>query len=661
MATSVGLRFPVCLVAVEKHSKQESKSRHGDNDPELRPTSKSRKTGSLDEFTSHTGSSGIILDPRNGLVITSALPFIELMHCDQEGRNDHQEPCELSLSESEEEAEEKGYIVGEALSDLSVSVIAQRPKYNINNFVTSNCSELLNSSSHILPPKDAINSERYCQTNVPDRLTLRRQRQLGKQPEMVADEAPPESMLVHDARVLLLWRCHTLASEISRLVPHSEGWQLDYGEKDGETGDRSFLSQNDDEVQLDTVREKTLRGGNTHHKYLSWFALLKVDGMLAQTSHVSIFPRPELRVGQPVVACGTPFATLCPSIFLNSLSAGIVAKTTGGKGALIMTDARCMPGTEGGGVFICDKGQKSLALAAVIVSPLCWKSNEWIGLTLACSMEAILNSLQSVAFGCPSLGSMNFADFLRSTAPRKFLSREERKGVSAFDSVVLLRVGPVWGSGVIVNAAQGLIVTCRHVVKRAPSSKVRVKVPSHPWVKGDILFVTSDLSPLDLAIVKITDDTGCGSLVEAELSSDCAEGNRVYAVGYPLFDPSQSTDYAVTSGVVSKVVRVDHTPVMIQSSCAVHPGASGGALLCAHTGRLVGIIASNSKDAESGATFPHVNFSIPVSCFRSPLEKYIRTKDLQSFHELNTSEDSLCRVWSLQEGGRYQRITQSKL
>ena len=35
-------------------------------------------------------------------------------------------------------------------------------------------------------------------------------------------------------------------------------------------------------------------------------------------------------------------------------------------------------------------------LADIIVAPLCWKNNEWVGLTVGCSMSEILDSLQDV-------------------------------------------------------------------------------------------------------------------------------------------------------------------------------------------------------------------------------------------------------------------------
>ena len=36
------------------------------------------------------------------------------------------------------------------------------------------------------------------------------------------------------------------------------------------------------------------------------------------------------------------------------------------------------------------------ALAGMIISSLCWKNNEWVGLTVGCSVSEILDSLQDV-------------------------------------------------------------------------------------------------------------------------------------------------------------------------------------------------------------------------------------------------------------------------
>ena len=33
-------------------------------------------------------------------------------------------------------------------------------------------------------------------------------------------------------------------------------------------------------------------------------------------------------------------------------------------------------------------------LVGIVVAPLCWKANEWVGLTVACSMDAVMQALQ---------------------------------------------------------------------------------------------------------------------------------------------------------------------------------------------------------------------------------------------------------------------------
>ena len=72
---------------------------------------------------------------------------------------------------------------------------------------------------------------------------------------------------------------------------------------------------------------------------------------------------------------------------MSSLSRGIVSNLAGEENAVILTDARCLPGTEGGGLFLPRINRSGVDLVGVIVSPLCWKANEWIGLTLVCSAQ----------------------------------------------------------------------------------------------------------------------------------------------------------------------------------------------------------------------------------------------------------------------------------
>lgn len=57
---------------------------------------------------------------------------------------------------------------------------------------------------------------------------------------------------------------------------------------------------------------------------------------------------------------------------------------------------------------------------------------------------------------------------------------------------------------------------------------------------------------------------------------------------------------SVTSGVLSAVVAVAGRPVMLQTTCAVHGGSSGGPLVSSRSGRLLG----KPEDAPVGGLGP---------------------------------------------------------
>ena len=46
----------------------------------------------------------------------------------------------------------------------------------------------------------------------------------------------------------------------------------------------------------------------------------------------------------------------------------------------------------------------------------------------------------------------------------------EGKGLSFLPNVVLVKVGRVWGSGFVIDARKGLILTCSHVIKDASTT-----------------------------------------------------------------------------------------------------------------------------------------------------------------------------------------------
>ncbi|XP_030849850.1 uncharacterized protein LOC115927744 [Strongylocentrotus purpuratus] len=430
--------YPICLVAC--------RSRNQPLTPEKGYQSAVTSTshsGSLQDISSQVGSSGVIVDYQKGLVITTALPFTEFIPSEQGGRNDNQSNSEGELDNC------VNHYSGNELKELSVSVILQSSRINEKGKAKENFHSTANYNRHRPRANRVLSALPH-----PGNLTT----------SCIEDNAT-ESFEVHDARVVLLWRCASLDDEMKSLMPSADGWELDYGEKKGEIGSSSHLAGGKDMVEDGDEEE---RKDKSQRNLLSWFALLQVDGGLHVPTgqQLKIVPSTSLRLAQPVTGCGTPFATLSPSIFYNSLSTGIITKRNGRD--LVMTDARCMPGTEGGGLFVMDKKQRYLA--AMIISPLCWKANEWIGLTLACSMTAVLDSLQGLtSIDLSMIRSTNCED-ISYTSHQMHL--QNQVDVKRFQSIVLLRVGTVWGSGVIVDEKEGLILTCRHVVKGASYNQV---------------------------------------------------------------------------------------------------------------------------------------------------------------------------------------------
>ena len=98
-------------------------------------------------------------------------------------------------------------------------------------------------------------------------------------------------------------------------------------------------------------------------------------------------------------------------------------------------------------------------------------------------------------------------------------------------------------------------------------------------------------------------------------------GEPVIAAGFSLFSEDDNVRPTVTRGIVT---RVSDPVAMLQTTCCVQSGASGGALF-RHTGDLVGLISCNIMDTCTGALFPRINMAVPASVLAEPLNDYLRT------------------------------------
>ncbi len=160
--------------------------------------------------------------------------------------------------------------------------------------------------------------------------------------------------------------------------------------------------------------------------------------------------------------------------------------------------------------------------------------------------------------------------------------------------------GTASGAGFLVDRERGWILTNAHVAGRSPSS-VQVSFNSHPFERAEKIYVDNHL---DLAVLKIDTSKIPHNVIAGPL--ECATlyppGRAVIAFGHPW-----SLDYTATRGIISGV-KVSDGVEALQTDAALNPGNSGGPLIDAETGSIVGINASGMKhDVAEG-----LHFAVPI-------------------------------------------------
>lgn len=164
------------------------------------------------------------------------------------------------------------------------------------------------------------------------------------------------------------------------------------------------------------------------------------------------------------------------------------------------------------------------------------------------------------------------------------------------------------GSGVIVDAEAGLVITNNHVIRSAN----RVTVTLADGKSYAVRVVGSDAGS-DLALLQIVDPPN--DLVAADLgdSSQLEVGQRVLAIGNPF-----GLNRTLTTGIVSSLGRAIRSEDgrliedIIQTDAAINPGNSGGPLLDT-AGRVIGLnTAILSRTGESAG----IGFAVPINQIR---------------------------------------------
>jgi len=201
------------------------------------------------------------------------------------------------------------------------------------------------------------------------------------------------------------------------------------------------------------------------------------------------------------------------------------------------------------------------------------------------------------------------------------------------------------GSGVIVNADKGYILTNAHVVNDAERVIVTLSDGHHYTAKTIGLDKASDIALLQIQAKNL-------SAISIGNSNELKVGDLVAAIGNPF-----GLNQTVTSGIVSALGRstlgIENYENFIQIDASINPGNSGGALVNTQ-GQLIGIntaiLAPNNGSVGIG-------FAIPSNMASSVMQQLIEygnvrrgtlgigaqdiTPDLSSAFNLSTSKGAV--------------------
>jgi Do/DeqQ family serine protease len=174
------------------------------------------------------------------------------------------------------------------------------------------------------------------------------------------------------------------------------------------------------------------------------------------------------------------------------------------------------------------------------------------------------------------------------------------------------RISQSLGSGVIVDATRGLILTNNHVVEGADA--VSVTLGDGRTFEAQPIGSDADT---DVAVIKIN-APNLHALPLAD-SQALRVGDYVVAVGNPF-----GLGQTVTSGIVSAVGRSGLTGLgyqnFIQTDASINPGNSGGALVNLR-GELVGINSASYNPRGSNAGNIGLGFAIPANLAREVMRQ----------------------------------------
>ncbi len=241
-------------------------------------------------------------------------------------------------------------------------------------------------------------------------------------------------------------------------------------------------------------------------------------------------------------------------------------------------------------------------LAAVSISPVPAAA---AGLPLSVDGQQLPSLAPMVERASPAIVNINTSATVESPVMRDpFFGRLYQRPPRKVSSL---------GSGVIVDAQKGLLLTNHHVISGA--DEITVTLLDGRELKATL--VGSD-KETDIAVLRVPAER-----LTAVALADSAQlrvGDFVVAIGNPF-----GLGHSVTSGIVSALGRqglgIEQYEDFIQTDAAINPGNSGGALVNLR-GELVGINTAIVSPGGTGNV--GIGFAIPINMARGIMQQLVQ-------------------------------------
>ena len=379
-------------------------------------------------------------------------------------------------------------------------------------------------------------------------------------------------------------------------------------------------------------------------KFNSWFLLMNVGLAKPERSHFTVtslasnFTPSKLRKGTTVYSSTSPFGSFHTSIFGACVSKGIVCNII--DNIAVITDARCLPGSEGGALFYHNDD-----LLGLVISPITLDCGNQSGFAIVCSFYEIKDCYSAaIRLSRPYFAQDHFSKVTPAVV-RTVKPPELGPPVVKVDSI------KNWGSGVIVgiqftsekcDSARLLIATCKHVVAEGLSKCIMYREDGSKLVLRGKLLYKSACIWFDFALIS----TPCSLEVASEILAShrawfsecgdasfaltmpqrCQKRDEVFVKAHTLYEGKQAP--FLTKGVISNVVdsstlSTGDTParaVLIHTTCVILNGSSGGALISEKSRSLLGLVVCNVQEVNDHAggsllMYSDVSFALPAVLF----------------------------------------------